>query len=126
MLPPPLYARTSFIMSSDEEEQPPLLVEVDSEVKNIQSSPPEEQPSFKVPITIVTGKIYMFSQAKHSAFLTICIGYLGAGKTTLMNYILNEQHGKKIAVILNGAYPCHLRYDLDATHHPYLKTAANL
>ncbi|TGO43722.1 hypothetical protein BCON_0988g00010 [Botryotinia convoluta] len=28
-------------------------------------------------------------------------GYLGAGKTTLMNYILNEQHGKKIAVILN-------------------------
>ena len=29
-------------------------------------------------------------------------GYLGAGKTTLMNYILKEQHGKKIAVILNG------------------------
>lgn len=29
-------------------------------------------------------------------------GYLGAGKTTLMNYILNERHGKKIAVILNG------------------------
>jgi len=31
------------------------------------------------------------------------IGYLGAGKTTLMNYILNERHGKKIAVILNGS-----------------------
>jgi G3E family GTPase len=30
------------------------------------------------------------------------LGYLGAGKTTLMNYILTEQHGKKIAVILNG------------------------
>lgn len=29
-------------------------------------------------------------------------GYLGAGKTTLMNYILTEQHGKKIAVIMNG------------------------
>jgi len=34
--------------------------------------------------------------------LTKVPGYLGAGKTTLMNYILNEQHGKKIAVILNG------------------------
>ncbi|KAL8716507.1 MAG: hypothetical protein Q9225_006170 [Loekoesia sp. 1 TL-2023] len=29
-------------------------------------------------------------------------GYLGAGKTTLVNYILREQHGKRIAVILNG------------------------
>ncbi|KAL8771036.1 MAG: hypothetical protein Q9209_003455 [Squamulea sp. 1 TL-2023] len=34
--------------------------------------------------------------------LTIVTGYLGAGKTTLVNYILREQHGKKIAVILNG------------------------
>lgn len=33
--------------------------------------------------------------------ITICTGYLGAGKTTLMNYILKEQHSKKIAVILN-------------------------
>ena len=32
------------------------------------------------------------------------LGYLGAGKTTLVNYILREQHGKKIAVILNGLY----------------------
>ncbi|KAL8653613.1 MAG: hypothetical protein Q9210_001991 [Variospora velana] len=34
--------------------------------------------------------------------LTIVTGYLGAGKTTLVNYILREQHGKRIAVILNG------------------------
>ncbi|GAM84321.1 hypothetical protein ANO11243_023150 [Dothideomycetidae sp. 11243] len=33
--------------------------------------------------------------------ITIITGYLGSGKTTLMNYILNERHGKKIAVILN-------------------------
>ncbi|CAN6219484.1 unnamed protein product, partial [Urochloa humidicola] len=33
--------------------------------------------------------------------VTVITGYLGAGKSTLVNYILNEQHGKRIAVILN-------------------------
>ena len=33
--------------------------------------------------------------------VTIVTGFLGAGKTTLVNYILNEQHGKKIVVIEN-------------------------
>ncbi|KUJ10300.1 cobW-domain-containing protein [Mollisia scopiformis] len=62
-----------------EEEEPPTLVEVENnEETSVSGSKP-----VKVPITIVTG-------------------YLGAGKTTLMNYILNEQHGKKIAVILNA------------------------
>lgn len=32
--------------------------------------------------------------------VTIITGYLGCGKTTLLNYILTEQHSKKIAVIL--------------------------
>ncbi|PMD47404.1 cobW-domain-containing protein [Hyaloscypha variabilis F] len=65
-------------MDVDDEDSPPLLVEVEpSSNDNLEESKP-----LKVPITIVTG-------------------YLGAGKTTLMNYILTEQHGKKIAVILN-------------------------
>mmetsp|Transcript_39343 Transcript_39343/g.77045 ORF Transcript_39343/g.77045 Transcript_39343/m.77045 type:complete len:531 (+) Transcript_39343:99-1691(+) len=33
--------------------------------------------------------------------VTIVTGFLGAGKTTLVNYILHERHGKKIAVIEN-------------------------
>ncbi|KAG1341975.1 putative Cobalamin (Vitamin B12) biosynthesis CobW-like, C-terminal [Cocos nucifera] len=33
--------------------------------------------------------------------VTVITGYLGAGKSTLVNYILNAQHGKRIAVILN-------------------------
>jgi len=33
--------------------------------------------------------------------VTVVTGFLGAGKTTLVNYILNENHGKKICVIEN-------------------------
>lgn len=33
--------------------------------------------------------------------ITLLTGYLGAGKTTLMNYVLNNQEGYKVAVIVN-------------------------
>ena len=33
--------------------------------------------------------------------MTILTGFLGTGKTTLLNRILKEQHGHKIAVIEN-------------------------
>jgi G3E family GTPase len=33
--------------------------------------------------------------------VTVITGFLGSGKTTLVNYILQEKHGKKIAVIVN-------------------------
>ncbi|CAK7326179.1 unnamed protein product [Dovyalis caffra] len=36
-----------------------------------------------------------------SVGITVITGYLGAGKSTLVNHILNTQHGKRIAVILN-------------------------
>ncbi|PQE28939.1 COBW domain-containing protein [Rutstroemia sp. NJR-2017a BBW] len=67
----------------DEEDDIPMLVDVEGKETTEDAKAVEEPKRPKVPITIVTG-------------------YLGAGKTTLMNYILNEQHGKKIAVILNG------------------------
>ncbi|EPQ65496.1 hypothetical protein BGT96224_3437 [Blumeria graminis f. sp. tritici 96224] len=70
-------------MSSDDE-IPPQLVDVSEENRQDYSD------LIKVPITILTGSS------------DVIAGYLGAGKTTLMNYILSEQHGKKIAVILNG------------------------
>ncbi|KAA8574037.1 hypothetical protein EYC84_005571 [Monilinia fructicola] len=69
-----------FIFVMDLDDDIPMLV--DAEGKDVDVEEKDENPIIKVPITIVTG-------------------YLGAGKTTLMNYILNEQHGKKIAVILN-------------------------
>lgn len=33
--------------------------------------------------------------------VTVLTGFLGAGKTTILNRILSEQHGKRIAVIKN-------------------------
>ncbi|RIH82373.1 putative metal chaperone YciC [Meiothermus luteus] len=32
---------------------------------------------------------------------SVLVGFLGAGKTTLINHLLSDQHGKKIAVIVN-------------------------
>ena len=47
-----------------------------------EGSPQSSGPDSRVPVTVVTG-------------------FLGSGKTTLVNRILGEQHGRKIAVIIN-------------------------
>ena len=41
------------------------------------------------------------SQSSAQVPVTVLTGYLGASKTTLLNRILSEQHGKKYAVIVN-------------------------
>jgi G3E family GTPase len=46
--------------------------------------------------------------------VTIVTGFLGAGKTTLVNYILNENHGKKIAIIENEFGAVNIDEDLVA------------
>lgn len=65
----------------DSEEIPDLVESVDVPPTN-NSCHLENIPVKTVPVTIVTG-------------------FLGAGKTTFLNYILTEQHQKRIAVILN-------------------------
>ncbi|KAL3636205.1 hypothetical protein CASFOL_020752 [Castilleja foliolosa] len=63
----------------DDDELPPLAVSIDNVSVEECVGQPEAQP---VGVTVITG-------------------YLGAGKSTLVNHIINGQHGKKIAVILN-------------------------
>lgn len=72
-----------------DEEEPPSLVDVTHSALSAAADP-------------ITSQLQDLAPAKVP--LTIVTGYLGAGKTTLVNYILKEQHGKKIAVILNGLY----------------------
>ncbi|XWS34180.1 hypothetical protein CRYUN_Cryun21dG0018300 [Craigia yunnanensis] len=70
-------------MSNDEEE-PPLAIRIDRTAQEPSESNPEQRPDDNVSVGV-----------------TVITGYLGAGKSTLVNYILNAQHGKRIAVILN-------------------------
>ena len=91
-----------------EDEAPPDLVDTSANTPPPRSSNLELLASelgdtaiSKVPITIVTGlkEVTVDIETHVNEWNS---GYLGAGKTTLMNFILKEQHGKKIAVILNG------------------------
>ncbi|KAL8869428.1 MAG: hypothetical protein Q9198_007888 [Flavoplaca austrocitrina] len=86
------------------QDEPPDLIQVDLPENEIAPDTLESQVEdlsiSKVPLTIVTG-------------------YLGAGKTTLVNYILREQHGKRIAVILNGLYTLKTRRDNQTTELIY-------
>eukprot|EP00899_Mesostigma_viride_P008981 jgi/Mesvir1/18084/Mv09385-RA.1 len=63
----------------DDDDEVPTAVPLVAELgRNV----PSQQPAGEVPVTLITG-------------------FLGAGKTTLVNYILHERHGERIAVILN-------------------------
>ncbi|CUS09522.1 unnamed protein product [Tuber aestivum] len=87
-------------MSSDrsdaDDEEPPALVstEISLNLEGLQLS--------KAPITIVTGYLGAGSACETSSPCSETLLFmLIATETTLLNYILTEQHSKKIAVILN-------------------------
>ncbi|KAI9564068.1 hypothetical protein GHT06_007806 [Daphnia sinensis] len=66
----------------DDSDTIPDLVDIVEDAQLINSSISDSANFQTVPVTIVTG-------------------FLGAGKTTFLNFILTEQHEKRIAVILN-------------------------
>jgi len=63
------------IRAADPDELPMVVGDFEEDFEEVEESE-------KLPVTIITG-------------------FLGAGKTTLVNYILNADHGKKICVIEN-------------------------
>ena len=48
--------------------------------------------------------------------VTVLTGFLGAGKTTLVNRILTENHGKRIAVVENEYNEVSIDKDLSLIH----------
>lgn len=68
-----------------DDEEPPLAIEI-----NESENPSSSQQPINIP-----------QNDEVTVGVTVITGYLGAGKSTLVNYILNAQHGKRIAVILN-------------------------
>ena len=58
--------------------------------------------------------------------ITLLTGYLGAGKTTLMNYVLNNQEGYKVAVIVNDIGEVNIDADLIAKGGVVQEKDANL
>ncbi|XP_038886769.1 COBW domain-containing protein 1 isoform X2 [Benincasa hispida] len=61
----------------------------------------EKDPPLAVEIGETITAVGRYEDDSVSVGVTVITGYLGAGKSTLVNYILNSQHGKRIAVILN-------------------------
>ncbi|KAL8052451.1 hypothetical protein ABFX02_05G005100 [Erythranthe guttata] len=79
-------------MEPGDDEEPPLAIAIDDVIEH--EIPPQRtiEPDYSQPPCLPVAQ---------PVGVTVITGYLGSGKSTLVNHILNTQHGKRIAVILN-------------------------
>jgi len=98
--------RDDHTMSSDEDEAPPLAVPIpqpcpasatNTQFNNLNDSLGHVKNSLEAETDIPA----VIAPAPPPVPVLLLTGYLGAGKTTLVNYILSEQHGYRCAVLLN-------------------------
>ncbi|XP_011070951.1 COBW domain-containing protein 1 [Sesamum indicum] len=80
-------------MEPEDDEEPPPAIAINADVV-VGETPPHQSDVLR------PSQRPDFAEAP-AVGVTVITGYLGAGKSTLVNYILNGQHGKRIAVILN-------------------------
>ncbi|KAL0296857.1 UNVERIFIED_CONTAM: COBW domain-containing protein 1 [Sesamum radiatum] len=80
-------------MEPEDDEEPPLAIAINDDVV-VGETPPHPSDELRA------SHRPDFAEAPPVG-VTVITGYLGAGKSTLVNYILNGQHRKRIAVILN-------------------------
>jgi len=84
--------------ADDDDDEPPMAVPLDEGPTGSQPASLPRQPEVSTEDTLAAPA----EEADHRPVpVTIITGYLGAGKTTLVNYILTAQHGYRIAVIMN-------------------------
>mmetsp|Transcript_6210 Transcript_6210/g.12656 ORF Transcript_6210/g.12656 Transcript_6210/m.12656 type:complete len:113 (-) Transcript_6210:22-360(-) len=87
-------------MSDSDDEEPPMAVSLQTNVRQATAdTSAAEAPDSRASKSTDNGPSVL--EKFKPCPVTLISGYLGAGKTTFVNYILTEQHGRRIAVILN-------------------------
>jgi hypothetical protein len=85
------YADILFLsMSTTEDDEPPMAVPLVPITGSQATQRPSELPARAPP-----------APTRAPIPVTLITGYLGAGKTTLVNFILTAKHGYRCAVLLN-------------------------